>query len=71
MTELSSPHDECACGDYRRQHHDLGCMVCMHGTRPPDGPDGCRRFRLAFRAGEREELAQQRRAKLRVQRGRP
>jgi hypothetical protein len=51
------PRDECECGDYRWQHHDLGCTVCMHGTPPPDGPDGCRRFRLGFRVGERDAMA--------------
>lgn len=49
----ADPYDECVCGDYRHQHHDLGCTICMHGTPPPEGADGCRRFRLGFRVGER------------------
>ncbi|MEK6443608.1 hypothetical protein [Pseudonocardia sp. T1-2H] len=35
----------CKCGDYRHQHHDLGCTVCIG---MPSPPDGCRRFRFDY-----------------------
>ncbi len=51
--------DECQCGDRRRDHTGPerrgSCLVCRGGVAPPDGPDGCQRFRLAFRVGEHEQ----------------
>lgn len=38
------PEDECACGDYRRQHDNSGCRVCGNSRAPYDG---CTKFRLA------------------------
>lgn len=50
LTPGDNPADECWCGDYRHQHDAKGCRVCgqLRG-----GYNGCRRFRLAFRVGER------------------
>lgn len=41
----------CECGDYKRDHtgpENRGkCRVCGDGTPPPDGYNGCLRFRYA------------------------
>lgn len=52
------PHDECECGDYRKDHADGAGRCCM----PNDLTHGfqtCSRFRLAFTAegpGSREAV---------------
>lgn len=46
----NNPTDTCCCGDYRRDHagpeNRGSCRVCRNGTPPPEGADGCQRFRL-------------------------
>ena len=48
----------CECGDYRRDHtgpENRGkCRVCGDGTPPPDGYNGCLRFRLWDRSEPRQ-----------------
>lgn len=45
----------CECGDYRSQHvmERGNCRVCRFGTAPPDGADGCQRYREAGRTVRR------------------
>lgn len=47
-TAVEEMHDVCACGDWRKSHF-MGrgkCGTCGDGNAPPNGPDGCREFRV-------------------------
>lgn len=46
------PLDLCSCGDYRRDHGDIGCRLCVRGVHPWDY---CARFTLWMAAEEARE----------------